>query len=74
MALFMLMCLSTYCRPSEMMSLAPSGLQPPVGGVTGEWSLLLFPEAGAARSKTGLADVSIMLDTPYLKVLEPFYA
>ena len=73
MAIFMLMCLSSYCRPSEMMSLTAGGLQPPCKGVSQYWCLLLFPEAGAARSKTGLADVSIAMDTEYLQCLNPFF-
>jgi hypothetical protein len=65
MALFMLMCLSSYCRPSGMMGLTRDGLQPPSSGISKHWSLLLFPE--------GNPDVSVPLDTPYLKMLEPFY-
>eukprot|EP00972_Heterocapsa_arctica_P033948 4998360-Heterocapsa_arctica.AAC.1 len=55
------------------MGLTRDGLQPPSSGISKYWSLLLFPEAKQKGSKTGSADVSVPLDTPYLKMLEPFY-
>ena len=39
---------------------------PPVAGVSEFWSLLLHPEEGLPRSKTGTRDDAILLDSPYL--------
>ena len=57
MCAFLLLSLSTYCRPRELMGLRRRGLVKPTPGATSPWSILLFPNDRVARSKTGLADV-----------------
>ena len=56
-----------YCRPSQLFSLQAFGLVPPATGVTGSWSVLLNAEEHGVPSKTGEFDVSISLNSPYLK-------
>eukprot|EP00969_Alexandrium_andersonii_P100474 4432738-Alexandrium_andersonii.AAC.1 len=73
MAAFLLMALSPYCRPSELVSLRRSNLQPPSPGVSEFWRLLLYPEGEVARSKTGLCDISIPMESEHLRFLEPTY-
>ena len=67
MSVFLMICLSTYCRPSQLFSLQAFGLVPPATGVTGSWSVLLNAEEHGVPSKTGEFDVSISLNSPYLK-------
>ena len=65
MAVFVMLALSTYSRPSELLRLRRFSLIPPATGVTGSWSLLLSPEELQQASKTGDYDVSVLLDSPY---------
>eukprot|EP00974_Lingulodinium_polyedra_P103568 10026947-Lingulodinium_polyedra.AAC.1 len=65
------MSVSTYLRPGQMLSLSSASLVPPVPGVTKYWSLLVHPEEGPSRSKTGEADVSIILDSAWCSFMEP---
>ena len=73
MAIFLLMALSTYCRPHELMGLRRKGLLPPVRGISKFWGILLYPSYETERTKTGLADVSILLDSVWLRFLDPVY-
>ena len=63
--------LCCYLRPSELLSLTPASLLRPNRFALAKWSIILFPEQEAARSKTGVADDSIILDSPYLSWLDP---
>ncbi|CAE7279327.1 unnamed protein product [Symbiodinium natans] len=67
MALFMLLAVSTYARPSELLRAKVFSLVRPARGITSSWSLLLAPEEEEIATKTGDYDVSIPLDSPWLK-------
>ena len=47
--------------PSDLLSLTPASLVRPVSREQGQWALLLYPEEGPARSKTGGFDEGLML-------------
>ena len=66
MALFVMLSLSTYSRPSELLRCRTFSLIRPSPNITKAWSLLLSPEEMEVTSKTGDFDVSLMLDSPYL--------
>ncbi|CAJ1441651.1 unnamed protein product [Effrenium voratum] len=66
MALFLLVSLSSYGRPSELIRLQVYCLVRPSPNITSSWTLLMNPEEKAARSKTGEFDCSVALDSPYL--------
>lgn len=66
MALFVLVSVSSYARPSELLRMRLFSLVRPVAGVTTSWALLLSPEESEQRSKTGEFDVNIAVDSPYL--------
>lgn len=66
MAIFLLMAVSSYSRPSELLRARVFSLVRPARGVTSSWSLLLSPEERAHSSKTGGYDTSILLDSPWL--------
>ena len=67
MSVALMLSLSCYLRPGEMMRLTASSLVPPSPCVSKHWCLLLFPSENVARSKTGTSDDSIVVDSPYLK-------
>ena len=73
MGIFVLMSLSTYLRPSQLLSTVTESLVAPNRSVSAYWTLLVHPEEGISRSKTGEADVSFVLDSSYLRFLEPIY-
>lgn len=66
MGLFVMIALSSYARPSELLRLRVFSLVRPAHGVTSSWALLLSPEERPERSKTGDYDISIALDSPWL--------
>jgi len=66
MAIFLLVAVSTYARPSELLRLRTFSLIRPAVGITGSWSLLMSPEELQQPSKTGDFDVSVLLDSPYM--------
>ena len=66
MAIFLLVAVSTYARPSELLRLRIFSLIRPAVGITGSWSLLMSPEELQQPSKTGDFDVSVLLDSPYM--------
>ena len=51
MGLFTLLCVSTYMRPSELMSIRQCDLIAPAPGVLPYWSMLLFPEGRAEHRR-----------------------
>ena len=73
MGIFVLLSLSTYLRPSQLLTVVTDGLIPPNQSISAYWTLLVHPEEGLSRSKTGEADVSFLLDSAYLSYLEPIY-
>ena len=66
MAIFTMIALSTYARPSELLKMKVFSLVRPVTGLTASWSVLICPEELGEPSKTGEFDVSVLLDSPYL--------
>ncbi|CAE6957111.1 CACNA1H, partial [Symbiodinium sp. CCMP2456] len=66
MAVFVMVAVSSYARPSELLNCRKESLVRPASQVTNHWSLLLAPEAEGKTSKTGLFDVSVILDSPFL--------
>ncbi|CAK0823925.1 unnamed protein product, partial [Prorocentrum cordatum] len=71
MAAFTLIAVSVYARPSSLLLLKPACLVPPAAGVCEFWTLRLFPEEEDLRDKTGLGDVSLELDSPWILFLDP---
>jgi len=67
MALFTMLGLSSYSRPSELLRCRVFSLVRPAPSVTEHWCLLLNPEEHPARSKTGTFDDSLVLDSAYLR-------
>ena len=70
MAVFMLMGLGTYARPSELLGLRQKDLIPPVRGVSKFGSLLIAPEEIGATTKTGESDDSVLLDCAWMPWLD----
>ncbi|CAK0795767.1 unnamed protein product, partial [Prorocentrum cordatum] len=70
MAVFTLIAVSVYARPSSLLLLKPACLVPPAPGVCEFWTLRLFPEEEDLRDKTGLGDVSLELDSPWIRFLD----
>ena len=62
MALYVLLLVSCYLRPSEGLGLRRGDLMAPARGVSHWWSLLIFQEHRERRSKTGTSDNSIQVD------------
>ena len=71
MAVFLLLSLSTYMRPSEMMSLRRRSLLPPQRGPVRFWTLVAHEEQDGKRSKTGNFDVAVIVDQPWAQFLTP---
>ena len=67
MAVYTMVALSTYARPSELLRCTTYSLVPPVRSATAEWTLLLSPEHLEHPGKTGEYDLSVSLDSSYLK-------
>ena len=65
MAIFLLMAVSSYSRPSELLRARVFSLVRPARGVTSSWSLLLSPEERAHSSKTGEYDILPFCSTPH---------
>ncbi|CAK0892251.1 unnamed protein product, partial [Prorocentrum cordatum] len=62
-AVLTLIMVEGYLRPGEMLGLTPASFLPPAPGGVATWALLLFPQEGNLRSKTGESDDSIPLDS-----------
>ena len=71
MALFVLVSVCSYARPSELIRLQVYSLVRPSQGITRSWSLLMSPEERPHRSKTREFDNSVSLDSPWLIFLGP---
>ena len=67
MSVFLMLSISTYARPSELMRARLFSLVRPHSGVTGDWSMLLSPDEQGTQTKTGEFDTSLILDSPYLR-------
>jgi len=66
MAVYVMVSLSGYLRPSEAYRLRRCDLIPPCRGVSETWSLLVNPAETGITSKTGTVDDSISLDSEYM--------
>ena len=71
MAVWVLLGLSAYLRPSENMRLRRKDLVPPASGVTRSWALLVAPEEVGVPTKVNTVDDSVLLDSPWLMWLTP---
>ena len=68
LGLGLLILVDCYLRPNELLQIRPEDLLAPQGA-RGTWSIILFPQHRPARSKTGTADDTVMLDSPRLRWL-----
>ncbi|CAK0810365.1 unnamed protein product, partial [Prorocentrum cordatum] len=66
MGLAVMIGVSCYLRPSELLNLTSDNLVAPASPVSQYWSLLLHPSEGEKRSKTGDADDSLIIDSAYM--------
>ena len=74
MAIYLIVCLTTYMRPSEPLSILRGDLVSPVPNVSKDWHINLFPEERAERSKMYAANDSVCLTTklaPWLDEILP---
>ena len=67
MALFVLLSVSTYARPSELLRCLTRCLVRPTASALHEWAILLAPTELETPTKTGEFDHSVPLDSQYLK-------
>ena len=70
MAIFMLLGLGTYARPSELLGLRQKDLIPPVRGVSRFGSILIASAEIEATTKTGESDDSVLLDCVWMPWLD----
>ena len=66
MAIFMLLAVSTYMRPCELLPLLRCHLVRPDAATSSHWSVLVAPQELGQVTKTNLSDVSVILDFPWL--------
>ena len=64
-AIYLMMMVATYTRPSELLSVQRRDLQKPLTNVSLHWQLLLFPEERPERSKVYAANDSIELQAEW---------
>lgn len=74
MAVWVLIAVSSYCRPPELLQLRRRHLVPPARGITVSWSLLVEDFEANKPTKTGIFDASVILDHPFLQFLGPTFA
>jgi len=74
MGWFTMMSVSTYFRPGSLLSIKPNQLIPPGSGRFASWSILAHPHEGGVPSKTGEYDLSMKLDSSFLRFAGPIYA
>ena len=73
MALFLLLSVSTYSRPSELFRCTTRCLVRPSRGALNEWALLLAAQEYETPTKTGDFDHSVALDSAWLRPwVQPF--
>ena len=73
MAAFLLLGLTTYLRPSQLMSLQRRHLIKPALGITRHWCVLANAVETNTYSKIGDQDVSIALDSLHLQWANPLW-
>ena len=67
MAVFTMLCLSSYSRPGELLRCRVRNLVRPTPTISEFWCLLLIPEERQIPSKVGEFDDSVALDSAFLK-------
>ena len=67
MAVWTLVCFSTYLRLKEAFGLRHRDLIPPRAGIADHWALLIAPREREHRTRTGDFDDRVWRDTPCLK-------
>ena len=72
MAVYILLSLDCYLRPSEALGLTKGDLIRPTSSVR-HWSLLLHPSEGLLSSKTGMTDESLVLDSEEYHWMGPIW-
>ncbi|CAK9007629.1 Uncharacterized protein SCF082_LOCUS9531 [Durusdinium trenchii] len=70
-AIFNLVQLSSYHRPSTLLQLRKMGLVKPTQGITKFWSLVTSLSETSDVSKTGTKDDSILLDSSWMTFIHP---
>ena len=65
MGIMILLGLSSYARPGELLGLRRRDLIEPLLGTTDHWCLLIRPEEVGVRTKTGDFDDSVVMDTEW---------
>ena len=70
MAVFLALAVSTYLRPSSLFRLRPGDIVKPGGG-SPHWGLLMHPQERATPDKVGEFDLSVRLDSSWLRWLGP---
>lgn len=63
-----------YLRPKENFALQGEDLVPPMQGMTSFWAVIVCSKDRGLVSKVGVADDSVLLDTPFLQFLNPVWA
>jgi integrase len=70
MAVFLLLGLGTYARPSELLGIRGKDVIPATRGVSRHGSVLLAPAETGALTKTGESDDSVLLDCAWMPWLD----
>jgi hypothetical protein len=73
MAVFILVCMECYLRPSEVLRLRKKDLVEP-SGFTSCWGLVVYAEEIGIASKTQEFDDSLLLDSEWIQSLRPVLA
>ena len=71
MAVYLLLLVTCYLRPGELLKARPQDLHPPAQGIVGAWSLLLAPEERKVPTKTGIFSDSVLIDAGRARFLDP---
>jgi hypothetical protein len=74
MGVFVLLSVSGYFRPAELLSVRRCDIFAPSSGVLEHWSILLFPEHLGRPSKTMQFGDSVEMDDPRISFLAPVLA
>ena len=65
MGALVLIGISSYARPGELLALRRGDIIAPVANVSASWCLLIRPEEMAVPTKTGDFDDSVVMDTKF---------
>ena len=70
LAIYLMVGVSTYARPSTLLAARRCDLVPPTPGVSRHWAVLTHPREQKKPSKRGHFDEGCPLDSPYLQGLD----